>query len=97
MAANIIPSSTPASEARGMILSTSEVRALLSEVANRHPDTALAMDVANALIVQLESFRHEALLPLSFGHLDNVERYLKKPTQIDVDKLRSRHSYSHPV
>lgn len=70
--------------AAGATLSAADVRGLLNQVAECYPDTAQVMDAAQRLIVHLESLRHEALLPLSLGRAEGVERLLKRPASVEV-------------
>lgn len=71
----------------GIKVSTSDVRAIINQVANAYPELRGAMEAASQLIVHLETLRHEALLPLSLGRLDDVKYYLKQRVMVEVSHV----------
>lgn len=71
----------------GIKVSTSDVRAIINQVANAYPELRGAMEAASHLIVHLETLRHEALLPLSLGRLDDVKYYLKQRVMVEVSHV----------
>ena len=68
----------------GIQASSRDVRGLLSQIADCYPETAEAMDVAARMIVHLETLRHEATLPLSLGHYENVRTLLTQTAVVEV-------------
>ncbi len=68
----------------GASISSREVRELLAQVAHAFPETAKVMDTASRLIVHLETLRHEATLPLSLGHYENVRTLLTQKAMVEV-------------
>ncbi len=68
----------------GIKVSTSDVRAIINQVANAYPELRGAMEAASHLIVHLETLRHETLLPLALGNLAAVETLLKLKAKVEV-------------
>lgn len=65
-------------------VSSSDVRGLLNQIAAAYPETAKVMDVAERMIVHLETLRYEANLPLSLGHYENVRILLTQKALVEV-------------
>lgn len=68
----------------GIQASSRDVRCLLDQIGRCYPETAEAMDVAARMIVHLETLRHEATLPLSLGHYENVRTLLTQKAVVEV-------------
>lgn len=66
----------------GRAVGSSDVLALLGQMATAYPEAAAVMDVAQRLIVRLETLRHEAMLPLSFGQVTAAMHLLKKSAEV---------------
>lgn len=65
-------------------VSSRDVRGLLNQIAANYPETAKVMEVAERMIVHLETLRYEANLPLSLGHYDNVRTLLTQKALVEV-------------
>lgn len=63
---------------------TKDARRMLAQIASAYPEIGEAVQAVDALIVHLETLRHEAQLPLALGNLQNVRQLLSQPAVVRV-------------
>jgi hypothetical protein len=72
----------------GVEVTTGDARRMLRQIANAYPEVESAANAIDAVIVNLETLRHEALLPLALGNLENVKHLLKQKSVVRIASPR---------